>query len=73
VAVRHVRDLRTRLHRLARQAGAQDPTALGDRLLLVIDGLYVNGAMLGDRAAGDTAVGLADELVRDATPRRRAR
>ena len=73
VAVRHVRDLRTRLHQLARQAGAQDPAALGDRLLLVIDGLYVNGAMLGDRAAGTTAVALAGELVRDATPPGRGR
>jgi AcrR family transcriptional regulator len=67
VAVRHVRDLRSRLRRLARRAGARDPNALGDRLLLIIDGLYVNGSMLGDRAAGATAVALAEELVREAT------
>lgn len=67
VAVRHVRDLRARLRRLARRAGARDPNALGDRLLLIIDGLYVNGSMLGDRAAGATAVALAEELVREAT------
>jgi AcrR family transcriptional regulator len=66
VAVRHVRDLRTRLRRLARRAGAADPAALGDRLLLVIDGLYVNGSMLGDRTVGATAVALAEELVREA-------
>jgi AcrR family transcriptional regulator len=68
VAVRHVRRLRARLRKLARQAGAADPATLGDRLLLVIDGLYVNGAMLGDRATGTAAVGLAEELVRAATP-----
>jgi AcrR family transcriptional regulator len=67
VAVRHVRGLRSRLRRLARRAGARDPNALGDRLLLIIDGLYVNGSMLGDRAAGATAVALAEELVREAT------
>jgi AcrR family transcriptional regulator len=67
VALRHVRRLRTRLRTLARQAGARDPAALGDRLLLVIDGLYVNGAMLGDRATGAQAVALADEIVQAAT------
>jgi AcrR family transcriptional regulator len=67
VAVRHVRDLRARLRRLAREAGARHPAELGDRLMLVIDGLYVNGSMLGDRGAGATAVALAEELVREAT------
>jgi AcrR family transcriptional regulator len=67
VAVRHVRRLRARLRKLARQAGAADPAALGDRLLLVVDGLYVNGAMLGDRTTGAAAVALAEELVRSAT------
>ena len=67
VAVRHVRDLRARLRRLARLARARNPAALGDRLLLIIDGLYVNGSMLGDRAAGATAVALAEELVREAS------
>ena len=65
VAVRHVRDLRARLRRLARLARARNPEALGDRLLLIIDGLYVNGSMLGDRTAGVTAVALAEELVRE--------
>jgi AcrR family transcriptional regulator len=67
VAVRHVRDLRARLRRLARLARARNPEALGDRLLLIIDGLYVNGSMLGDRTAGVTAVALAEELVREAS------
>jgi AcrR family transcriptional regulator len=67
VAVRHVRDLRARLRRLARLARARNPEALGDRLLLIIDGLYVNGSMLGDRTAGATAVALAEELVHEAS------
>ena len=64
VAVRHVRTLRAQLHRLARRARARDPRGLADRIMLVIDGLYVNGAMLGPRGATTAAVALADELVR---------
>jgi AcrR family transcriptional regulator len=63
VAVRHVRDLRARLHTLARRAGAPDPNALADRLMLIIDGLYINGSMLGRKGAATAAVALADELV----------
>jgi AcrR family transcriptional regulator len=64
VAVRHVKDLRARLHRLAKGARARDPRALADRLLLIIDGLYINGSMLGHRGAATAAVALADDLVR---------
>jgi AcrR family transcriptional regulator len=64
VAVRHVKDLRSRLRRLARRAGAPDPRALGDRLLLIIDGLYINASMLGRASAATSAAALAEELVR---------
>jgi AcrR family transcriptional regulator len=64
VAVRHVKDLRSRLRRLATRAVARDPTALGDRLMLLIDGLYINGSMLGPTSATTSAVALAEELVR---------
>ena len=64
LAVRHVKNLRTRLRGLAERAHARDPRALADRILLIIDGLYVNGAMLGPRGAATTAVALAEELVR---------
>jgi AcrR family transcriptional regulator len=63
VAVRHVKDLRARLRTLARRAGARDPRALADRIMLIIDGLYINGSMLGRRGAVTAAVALADELV----------
>jgi AcrR family transcriptional regulator len=66
VAVRHVKDLRSRLRRLATRAGARDPRALADRLLLIIDGLYINGSMLGRRGAATAATALAEELVRGA-------
>jgi AcrR family transcriptional regulator len=67
VTVRHVKDLRTRLHRLARRADARDPRALADRLMLIIDGLYVDGAMLGPRGPARAAVALAEDLVAAAT------
>jgi hypothetical protein len=35
--------------------------------MLVIDGVYINGAMLGRRGAATAAVDLADHLVRAAT------
>lgn len=67
VAVRHVTNLRTRLRSLAKRAGARDPHALSDRIMLIIDGLYINGAMLGRKGAGAEAVSLAQELVRAST------
>lgn len=66
VAVRHVKSLRARLHRLAKQTQARDPRALADRLLLIIDGLYTNGSILGRSGAATAAVALADDVVRDA-------
>jgi AcrR family transcriptional regulator len=65
VAVRHVENLRSRLHTLAKRAGARDARALADRLMLIIDGLYVNASMLGRTSALMAGVGLADQLVRE--------
>jgi hypothetical protein len=64
VAVQHVKDLRARLRRLARRAGTRDPGAVADRLMVIIDGLYINGSMLGRTSAATAAVALAEELVR---------
>lgn len=66
-ALRHVKQLRARLRSLAQRAGARDPRVLADRLMLIIDGLYVNGAMLGPRGAATAAVALAEELIRSST------
>jgi AcrR family transcriptional regulator len=62
-AARHLDALHARLRALADQAGARDPDILADRLMLVVDGVYVNGAAYGDRGAARAAVDLAAELV----------
>ena len=66
MAVRHRVELRGRLHVLAAEAGARDPGVLADRLLLLIDGLYANGAVLGDGAA-TAALAFAQDVVDRAT------
>src|SRR6266545_533627 len=48
VSLDHVRTMRAELRRLAEQARAADPDTLADRLMLIIDGLYMNGIVLGD-------------------------
>jgi AcrR family transcriptional regulator len=52
---------RARLQDLAERARARDPDALADRIMLIIDGVYANGAAT---AAG---VAFADDVVRAAT------
>jgi hypothetical protein len=66
VAVEFVRELRARLRTLAKRAGAPDPRTLADRILLILDGLLVNGAVLGNRGAARAAVSFAEEAVRNA-------
>lgn len=73
VAVRHVKNLRTQLRSLAKRAGARDPRALADRIMLIVDGLYINGAMLGPKGAATAATALAEELVNASTNRATAR
>jgi AcrR family transcriptional regulator len=66
VAVEFVNELRARLRTLAKRAGAPDPRTLADRILLILDGLLVNGAVLGNRGAARAAVAFAEEAVRNA-------
>ena len=45
----------------ARDRGAR---ALADRILLIIDGVYIDGAMLGARGPATAAVAFAEDVVR---------
>jgi AcrR family transcriptional regulator len=55
-----------RVRDLAAQAGARDPDVLADRIMLIVDGMYANAAMLGGEA-GAAAVAFTEEVVRAAT------
>jgi len=51
---------------LAKQAGAADPRGLADRLMLIIDGLNVSGAIRGRAGAAPAAVAFAEEVIQHA-------
>lgn len=71
-ARQHLVAVRTRFRALARQVGADSPDELADRLMLLVEGVYASGVMLGGRGPMRAAVGLAEEMVRAATtPRAR--
>jgi AcrR family transcriptional regulator len=59
---------RAQLRELATQAGADDPEALADRIILVLDGLLTSGSVLGPEGPAGAAVALAEQIVRDAVP-----
>lgn len=63
-SVQHAREIREQLHRLAKAAGADDPRRLADQLLLVIDGIYASGSVLGPSGPARTGVDLAAQLIR---------
>jgi AcrR family transcriptional regulator len=67
VAVEHVAAMRSQIHDIARRTTAADPDTLADRLMLVVDGVYSNGIVLGPRGAAPAAVAFAEDLVRSAT------
>jgi len=64
VAVAHFTTMREQLMHLAEQTTARNPRGLADRVMLIIDGLYANGAMLGSTGAAAEAVAFAEEVVR---------
>lgn len=49
VAARHKTELRRRLSALATQMGVRNADALADQLVLLVDGAYVNGQLLGKK------------------------
>lgn len=61
VARQSKRDLRERLRQMSRAMGARDPAALGDSLLLLIEGAYISGQTFGK---GGPARVLADAARR---------
>ena len=63
VAADHFRDVRELLHSLAAKTSAADPAVLADRVMLIIDGVYANGATLGTSGAAPAAVQFAEEIV----------
>lgn len=69
VAARNKAELLRRLVALAKKIGMRKPQALADQLLLLIDGAYMNGDLLGKKGPAHAleAAGLA--LI-DAAPRR---
>jgi hypothetical protein len=52
---------------LAHRTPAANPATLDDRLMLIIDGLYANGATLGSAGAALAAVAFAEDVLAVAT------
>ena len=67
IATDHFQDVRTLLHSLAAQTNAENPAVLADRVMLIIDGVYANGATLGPDGAAPAAVTFAEEIVASMT------
>jgi AcrR family transcriptional regulator len=70
-AAEHVREIRDQLTRLARDAQADDPAALADELLLIIDGMYANAPILGAQGPARIGVALAADRIRRRTTSKR--
>lgn len=62
-SVQHAREIREQLRGLARAAGAENPDELGDAVLLIIDGIYASGAVLGPSGPAKLGVSLARQLI----------
>lgn len=67
VAKRHKTTLRERFRRLARAAGAGDPAAVADQLLLLTDGAFGASRMFGPANAGRRVAAAAETLLDAAT------
>jgi AcrR family transcriptional regulator len=63
VAARHKAELRRRLRALARQMGVTKADALADQLVLLIDGAYVNGQLLGKKGPAHSLVPAALAVI----------
>ncbi len=72
VAESHKRELRRRLIEMATEMGATSPAALGDGLLLLIEGAYVSGQLFGVGGPAGALPDIADRLI-EASLGRKAR
>jgi AcrR family transcriptional regulator len=63
VAARHKAELRRRLGALARQMGVRKADALADQLVLLVDGAYVNGQLLGKKGPAHSLVPAALAVI----------
>ncbi|WP_431856256.1 TetR/AcrR family transcriptional regulator [Azospirillum sp.] len=63
IAERHARVLRDHLRDLAAQAGAREPEALAEHLLLMMQGAYAGGRMLGPDVAARAIPAAAAVLI----------
>jgi AcrR family transcriptional regulator len=63
-SVQHAREIRKQLRDLARAAGVEHPQELADQLLLIIDGIYASGSVLGPSGPARMGVKLAAQLIR---------
>jgi len=70
VAENNKRDLRTRLHAMAAQMGAANPSELGDGLMLLIEGAFVTGQIFGTGSPAAVVAEMADRLIDASLPRR---
>ncbi|HEU4665330.1 MAG TPA: TetR/AcrR family transcriptional regulator [Dokdonella sp.] len=63
VAEAHKRALRERLVAMAKQMGARDAQALGDGLLLLIEGTFASGQLFGKGGPARALVATAERLI----------
>lgn len=69
VSEMHKQELRATLREMAAAMGAADPAALGDGLLLLIEGVYVSGQMFGQGGPAGAAAINAERLIDAWVPR----
>lgn len=69
VSEAHKRDLRQRLRQMAGELGAADPAALGDGLLLLIEGTFITGQIFHGGGPATSLVKTAELLI-DASAKR---
>ncbi|MCY1504034.1 Bacterial regulatory protein, tetR family [compost metagenome] len=63
VAVAHKVELRRRLAAMAAEMGAADPDALGDGLLLLLEGAFVSSQLFGEDGPAGRVAQMADRLI----------